>query len=242
MTLSYTLFLALLLLAPGIATWAGLQFGAPLVMITRAPERPGSTTTLAIVVFGAMVGHFLLSCLLTLMDYVCSHTASCVATQFDPNVYRVIITGAKAQPGMPAVAYTWWLFALILPSILMALILGLLVRSRRFARWFEPVTFGWLLPLIEKSSKPNRTIIAWVVTSIEREGCNIGYVGHVGQLSFDENKAVTMLTLRECDMFLLRNTGETIMRLPVQRKPIPLLHLQAKDIANIAFEVINVAT
>jgi hypothetical protein len=242
MTFSYTLFLALLLLAPGIATWAGLQFGAPLQLITRAPERPGSTTTLAIVIFGAMIGHFLLSCLLALMDYGCDLTAICMKTQFDPNVYRVLITGEKARPGMPAVAYTWWLFALILPSIMMALIAGLLVRSRRFARWFEPATFGWLLPLIEKSRTPSHGIIAWVVTSIEREGCNIGYVGAVSQLSFDENKAVTMLTLRDCEMFLLCNTGETIIRIPVQRKPIPLLHLQAKDLANIAFQVIEATT
>jgi hypothetical protein len=242
MTLSYTLFLALLLLAPGIATWAGLQFGAPRQMITRAPERPGSTTTLAIIVFGAMIGHFLLSCLLALMDFMCDLTAQCIAIHFDPNIYRVTITGAKAQPGMPAEAYAWWLFALIIPSVLMALLASLLVRSRRFARWFEPATFGWLMPLIEKSREPNHSIIAWVVTSIESEGCNIGYMGNVGQLSFDENKAVTMLTLRECEMFLLRNTGETIMRIPVQRKPIPLLHLQAKDLANVAFQVIEVAT
>jgi hypothetical protein len=61
---SYTLFLALLLLAPGLGGWAGLRIGERSDLISQTPERPGSTASLFVIVFGALVGHIFRPCTL----------------------------------------------------------------------------------------------------------------------------------------------------------------------------------
>ena len=59
MTFSYSLFLALLLLFLGLCFWAGWRVGERTDFLSPTPDRPNSTVTLFIVVFGTIAGHLL---------------------------------------------------------------------------------------------------------------------------------------------------------------------------------------
>lgn len=241
MTFSYTLFLALLLLAPGIAAWAGLQVGARSGITKPVPERPGSTATLAVIVFGALIGHLLLAAAFAVQTGFYVWSGCCMAVDFDPNVYRAITSGTKASVKLPDLAYFWWFIALLLPSFATFFASKWVVGWPSFVRAFEPATFGWLFPLVEKSrsTENNRFIVASVVTTNAHDGTAFGYEGVVVQLSFDENKSIAMLILRDFDMFLLANFMTGTLSTPAEKPAFELIHLQAKDIASISFRIIQ---
>jgi hypothetical protein len=59
MTLGYQLFIALLLLLPGIVGWVCVRAGSTDDLLSPMPDRQGSTTTLAAIVLFACLGHLL---------------------------------------------------------------------------------------------------------------------------------------------------------------------------------------
>lgn len=237
MSFSYTLFLALLLLAPGLGLWAGLRVGERSELISQAPEKPGSTFSLLVIVFGALIGHIFLSALFALQASFCSWASSCIASGFDPNVYRVILTNGRSVGTPTDVAFLSWFVSLLLP----ALIVGLFAYKASSWRWVrdlrEAASFGWLKRWVDLARPANSFIIAYVVTTLEYEGNHVAYEGIVENIALDDNRAIKMLVLSSCDRFLVRVHGNNVERIDVDHAPIPLIQLEASNFANVALEV-----
>lgn len=237
MSFSYTLFLALLLLAPGLGVWAGLRIGERSELISQAPERPGSTFSLMVIVFGALVGHILLSALFTLQQGVCGWSGRCLALGFDPNIYRVILTNGRSVRAPSDLAFLSWFVSLLLP----ALIVGLVAYWASSWRWVrdrrEAASFGWLKRWVDLARPANSFIIAYVVTKLEHDGANVAYEGIVENIALDDNRAITMVVLSSCDRFLVRVTPDKVERVDADHAPIPLIQLEAENFLNVALEV-----
>lgn len=237
MSFSYTLFLALLLLAPGLGLWAGLRAGERSDLISQAPETPGSTFSLLVVVFGALLGHILLSALFALQAVLARATGCCIAVSFDPNIYRVILTNGRSA-GMPSDgAFLSWFVSLLLPALIVGLV-GYRASSWRWVRDLrEAASFGWLKRWVDLARPSNSFIIAYVVTTLEHEGANVAYEGIVENIALDANRSINMLVLSRCDRFLVRIGTDKVERVDTQHAPIPLIQLEASNFVNVALEV-----
>ncbi|UYY58309.1 hypothetical protein [Sphingomonas sp. S2-65] len=237
MSFSYTLFLALLLLAPGLGLWAGLRAGERSELISQAPEKAGSTFSLLVIVFGALVGHILLSGLFAVQAGACGWSGRCLRVGFDPNVYRVILTNGRSA-GVPSDgAFLCWFVSLLLPAV----IVGAVAYRASGWRWVrdlrETASFGWLKRWVDQARPANRFIIAYVVTTLEHDGANVAYEGIAENIALDDNRAIKMLVLSSCDRFLVRVRADTVERINAEHAPIPLIQLEASNFVNVALEV-----
>lgn len=237
MSFSYTLFLALLLLAPGLGLWAGLRAGERSELILQAPEKPGSTFSLLVIVFGALLGHILLSALFAVQAGFCRWSERCLALGFDPNVYRVILTNGRSAGTPSDSAFLGWFVSLLLP----ALIVGLVAYRASSWRWVrdlrEASSFGWLKRWVDLARPANSFIIAYVVTTLEHEGANVAYEGIVENIALDDNRAIKMLVLSSCNRFLVRVSADKVERIDTEHATIPLIQLEASNFINVALEV-----
>lgn len=237
MSFSYTLFLALLLLAPGLGLWAGLRAGERSELISQAPEKPGSTFSLLVIVFGALFGHILLSALFALQAGICQWSERCFTFGFDPNVYRVILTNGRSAGTPSDGAFLSWFVSLLLP----ALIVGFVAYRASGWRWVrdlrEASGFGWLKRWVDLARPANSFIIAYVVTTLEHDGSNVAYEGIVENIALDDNRAIKMLVLSNCDRFLVRISADKVERIDSEHAPIPLIQLEADNFVNVALEV-----
>lgn len=237
MSFSYTLFLALLLLAPGLGVWAGLRAGERSELISQAPEKPGSTFSLLVIVFGALVGHIVLSGIYAIQAAACEHAVRCFQLSYDPNVYRVILTSGRSAGTPSDWAFLSWFVSLLTPALIIG---GLaywasgwkLVRNLR-----ENATFGWLKRWVDLARPANSFILAYVVTTLEHEGANVAYEGIVENIALDDNRAISMIVLSSCDRFLVRISDKSVERIDTDHAPIPLIQLEARNFVNVALEV-----
>jgi hypothetical protein len=237
MSFSYTLFLALLLIAPGLAVWAGFRIGERDALLSQAPEKPGSTLSLLIIVFGALAGHILMSGLFVVQTIWCSQTRFCLPLSFDPNVYRVILTNKIGAEHPDDSAFVVWFTALLVPALLTG-VFAWWASGWRWVRAFrENATFGWLRPLIDEARSGESFIVAYVVTTLEHNGANVAYEGIVENVALDDNRAISMLVLKRCDRFLVRITSDNVERIDTTHQSIPLIQLEAKNFVNVALEV-----
>lgn len=237
MSFSYTLFLALLLLAPGLGLWAGLRAGERSELISQAPEKPGSTVSLLVIVFGALLGHILLSALFALQAVFCNWSEHCLALGFDPNVYRVILTNGRSAGTPSDGAFLCWFVSLLLPALIVGWVAyhasgWLWVRDLR-----EASSFGWLKRWVDLARPANRFITAYVVTTLEHDGAYVAYEGIVENIALDENRAIKMLVLSNCDRFLVRVSADKVERIDAKPAPIPLIQLEAGNFINVALEI-----
>lgn len=237
MSFSYTLFLALLLLAPGLGVWAGLRAGDRSELISQAPDKPGSNFSLFVIVSGALAGHILMSALLALQAGFCAWADSCYPLPFDPNIYRVILGGGRSIGTPTDLAFFCWFISLLLP----ALFVGLLAFWASGWNWVrnmrETATFGWLKRWVDLARPANNFIIAYVVTKLEHEGANVAYEGVVENIALDDNRAIKMLVLSRCDRFLVRVGPDDVQRIDGNHTPIALMHIDADNFVNVALEI-----
>lgn len=237
MSFSYTLFLAFLLIAPGLGVWAGLRIGERSDLLSQAPEKPGSTFSLLVIVFGALAGHILMSALFVAQATWCRVTSLCLSVSFDPNIYRVILTNGRSAGTPSDPAFLSWLLSLLIPALLVGLAANGVSRLQRVRDMLETASFGWLKPLVAKSRRADSFILAYVVTTLEHEGANVAYEGIVENVALDDNRAIAMLVLSRCDRFLVKITAGSVERIDTAHAPIPLLQLEAKNFVNVALEV-----
>lgn len=86
MAFSYSLFLILLLIFPGLCFWAGWRVGERIDFLSPSRDRPNSTLTLFMVVFGTIAGHLLGTGFFAVQASWCRATGLCVGVEFDPNI------------------------------------------------------------------------------------------------------------------------------------------------------------
>jgi hypothetical protein len=241
MSFSYTVFLALLLFAPGLGVWVGLRAGERNELISQAPEKAGSTSSLLIIVFGALAGHILLSVLYLFQSLWCQTTGLCFEVPFDPNVFRIILATGRSPVVAPDLALLCWFFSLLLPAILLA-VLAYFASTRSWVRnQRETATFGWLKRWVDLARPSDSFLLAYVVTTFEHEGAHVAYQGIVENIALDDNRAISMLVISRCDRFLVKVTDNSVDRMEVSSAPIPLLHLAASNFLSVAFEVFKVS-
>ena len=242
MSFSYTLFLVLLLLAPGFSVWGGLRLAEYNALVSQAPERPNSTFSLLTIVSGAVVGHVAMATLLALQETGCDLTRACLSVGFDPNIYRLIVAGEKAArasnafANLPAWAIPVWLIILLVPAMLTGTVAFRVGTWPRVRRLRERSTLGWFQPWIEQARPADRFIIAYVVTSMTHDGAYVAYEGAVVNFALDDNRAIAMIVLGSCDRVLVRITDDGVKRVDAPTS-IGLIQLEARNCLNIALEL-----
>lgn len=240
MNFSYTLFLVLLLISPGLAVWAGFRIGEKNNLLAQAPEKPQSTFSLIVIVFGALLGHLMMGVVYSAQALFCAVAKRCLTLGFDPDVYRAILIG-KAPTGISDFAIVSWLLALLLPSILMFLV-SLGASQLKFVRNFrEASTFGWLKAVVDRRNGNDGFILAYVVTSMEKDGVFVAFEGILENFALDDNKAFAMIVLSQCERFTVRIENSRFYRDSGEagQNKIPLIQIEAKNFKNVALEVFD---
>jgi hypothetical protein len=236
---SFTLFLALILLFPGLCGWAALRLSARTNLLTPRPDKPNSTATLFIIVLGTIGGHLLGAWILALQAILCKITGQCLAVDFDPNVYRVLMTAIRSHERVSDLAIATWFLELAL----MGVVTGTLIERASRASWvqerWDALDYGWLGPAVQAVKVRDTFVVAYVVTRTEHEGASIAYEGIVRQLAKDDDQTITMLVLINVDRFLVKITDAGVERLGRAQNPIAQMQFHLAEIANIALEVIE---
>jgi hypothetical protein len=194
---------------------------------------------LIVIVFGALAGHLSMAVLLACQTAFCTLAKHCWVLKFDPNVYRTILSG-KAPSQASDLAIAFWLFALLLPSALM-FVLSLGISNIKGVRNFrEASSFGWLKAVINRRG-PKGFILAYVVTSMEKDGAFAAFEGIVENFALDDNKAFAMIVLSQCERFLVKIQDGKYYRDSgsAGRNKIALIQIEAQNIKNVAIEVFD---
>ena len=239
MAFSYTLFLALILLFPGLCAWAGLRAGERTDLLTPRPDKPNSTSTLFVVVLGTLIGHLLGAAAFAVQAGLCRLTGLCRAIAFDPNVYRVMFASEKTAGVVTDLAIFAWLAELAVVGIAAGALVAVASRTAWIRERWDAIDFGWLNLPVRQVKAGDAVILAYVVSRTSHEGASVAYQGMVQQLAMDDDQTITMLVLRQVDRFLVRITDQGVERVNQSQQPIAQMQLHLSEIANVALEVIE---
>jgi hypothetical protein len=237
---SYTLFLALILLFPGLCAWAGLRAVERTDLLTPRPDKPNSTASLFVIVMGAIIGHLAGSFVFVLQGLWCRLTGVCFAVAFDPSVYRIVFTSAHEVGAVTDMAIFAWLLELALVGLFAGWLVATLAKTRWVKTRWDVLDFGWLSKPVREVEEGRSFILAYVVTKSGHADASIAYEGVVQQLALDDDQVITMLVLGQVDRFLVRVTYNGVERIdgpPVA--PIPQMQFHLSEIANVALEVLE---
>lgn len=242
MTISLSLAWALFVLAPGLATYAGLFMAKQADVVHPAAPAPNSFMALAVVIFGALASHALGSSFLALNDLYVLCVGPVFETRWTPNVYAYFLGNPREAD--PDLGIETALLLLNL-GVLSIIAYGLTARVSGQASagsGFHTFLYGWLSPVLaQMNPEPGglKHLIAYVVTDIEAPKALVGYEGQVENLSLNADKQIVSLTLRNCRSFYLNADGKTIGHSVIARElPIPRLQLDQSQIKNIALSVV----
>lgn len=239
MAFSYSLFLALLLLFPGLCFWAGWRAGERTDFLSPTPDRPNSTVTLFIVVFGTIGGHLLGTGFFAIQAAWCRATAFCYNPGFDPNIYRAFLRGAAGARDAPDLALEMWLLAMLLIGAVTGMIAHWMVQREAVSGKTDPIAFGWLNPAVQAVKKGDSFVVAYVLTKTSHECFTIAYEGTVQQLALDEDQSIKFVVLNDVDRFLVKISEKGLERVDAPSTPITQLKITAAEIANVALEVVR---
>jgi hypothetical protein len=238
-TLSYTLFFALILLFPGLCAWAALRAVERTDLLTPRPDKPNSTATLFVIVVGTIFGHLVGALAFVLQNVWCRLTQACFTVAFDPNVYKMIFTIGRNAGVINDFAVFAWLSDLTLVGLFAGWAATVLARVRWVKTRWDAMDFGWLSKPAREVAEGRSFILAYVVTKTSHEGANIAYEGVVQQLAVDDDQVITMVVLGQVDRFLVRVTARGVERTDEPHPPIAQMQLHLSEIANIALEVLD---
>ena len=243
--LSYSLVLALFLLGPGFATYAGIFFSRRRDRFQASPPPPNSIFSLALVGMAALGWHTIWALVLALNDGVCRHVR-CLAVPFEPDVYAATLAFGAKDHGAAVSASEVAAFLLTCSGLTLAAFAAssFAARSRRLTGLLRSPLYGMYAGLAEEaaeaaSKSPTAYITAYVVTDLEESGASLGYFGVLENLQVGADKQVAGVALLDVGTFLLR-VGRTVSRTANLRDaPIERMLISGSHIQNIAFEVVR---
>lgn len=238
MTWGFSLLGALLLLFPGFCAWLGLRNGSRTDYLSPVPDKPNSTHTLFVVLFGALVAHAAGAIAFAAQELYC-RIGPCFATGIDPDVYKAILRHDQALAGS-SIGIALALVFFIALGILTGVAFERVGRSSALANLARPDTQGWVRAIAQGAADPNKVVTAFVLTKTGHEGLFAAYEGVVQQLTLDEDQAVTMITLAGVDRFLVEIAERNMRRLDTDTRSMPLMQILKPEIANVAFDIIDV--
>jgi len=235
---SYTLFLVLLLIFPGLCFWAGWRLGERTDFLTPSPDVPNSTLTLFIVVVGTLLGHLLGTSLYTLQSLWC-YTGLCLPISFDPNIYRALVKGVAGAGTAPDAAFEVWLFSMLMIGLSTGAFAYWMSHWKWITDRLDPVAFGWLAPAVQAVKRGDSFVVAYVLTSTSHEGASIAYEGTVQQLALDGDQSIKLIVLNDVDRFLVKITTTGLERFDSETTPITQLQIAGDEIVNVALEIVR---
>jgi len=246
-TLGFNVVLALFVLAPGFAALAGIWVGSQHERFRPSAPPPGSILSLSVVTFGALAAHTTLALLMLLRtplvdlgERIQAWIGFGVPWRM-PNPYVVILALKDGAPSELDIALTFLLMLLL--SVAAFFTAAALVQSDSPQGRNRRLLYGWLADLVEQVSEPNRYITAFVLTDIEKDGRFLGYEGLVENMTMTNEKQVASILLSDANTFYVSLESEKIGRVDVPRaSAIPLLHIAADNIKNIAFQPFELVT
>lgn len=237
MNLSFALVVALFLLAPGFAAYAGLFTGSRSKSFQPASAAPGSLFALGFISVAAIFAHAL-AALLFWLNEVAFERAGGLAIGIEPNLYVALVAlpgGDTALLSGQIVAILFGLVALCLAAFVAA------VRAVRLDAVRARLTvqlYGWLSELVEASRAPDRYVSAFVLTDIEHDGQVLGYEGFLENLSVDSGKQIVSLLLSDSRRFRIRMSDAGVAREALPHEDtIALIYLEREHVRNVAFTV-----
>lgn len=239
MAFSYTLFLVLLLIFPGLCFWAGWRFGERTDFLTPSPDVPNSTLTLFIVVVGTLLGHLLGTTFYAVQSSWCKLTELCITIPFDPNIYRALVKGTSAAGAAPDFAFELWLLSMLLVGAATGLLANWMSHWKWVTDRLDPVAFGWLTPAVQAVKQGDSFVVAYVLTKTSHDGASVAYEGTVQQLALDGDQSIKLIVLNDVDRFLVKITENGLERLDSESTPIVQLQITASEIVNVALEAVR---
>ena len=253
MTFSYNLVLALFLLAPGFAAFAGLFFSSRREpSLHPAPPAPTSVLTLALVTLAALCLHGAWAFVLAAQDLWSQHHWH-LTVPFQPNIYVALLeAGEKAQaaggaqsPIAPPIGggdIAAILVTLIAQSLLGYRVTMGIVSHRKAEALLRPFLYGWAAEILPEAQEEGivNLITAFVVTRIEGSDIAFGYEGSVETLTLGPDKEVLSIFLTQVTAFYIElEAGKFKRRVLPLTSGIPNLYLPKEEIRNVSFTVLR---
>jgi len=239
MTFGYALLGALVLLLPGFAGYYGMRLAETANLIKPAPDRPNSNFTIFVIVLLALIAH-LLGAVLFAANEIAARSVLLLRIPFDPNPYHVLWSGQV--PGtMSGVGFVWELGYFVLLTVAMGTGCNILIAKSHITSVTTPLRFGWLLPIARKVEAGSHVVIGYVMTTTGHDGAWIAYEGMVRRLALNDDDAIEMIVLEQCDRFVVRIVDGKVERIDSEGQTIELIHLRDAQVANYALEVIEVS-
>ncbi|MBW6531452.1 hypothetical protein KZ820_11970 [Sphingomonas sp. RRHST34] len=237
MNWGYPLLGTLVLLFPGLCAWLGLRSGSRIDYLSPLPDRPNSTSTLFVILAGALLAHVVGAGLFAVQELYCRR-APCLRLPVDPNVYKAMLRHDQVFAGTStAIALALLFFTLL--GLLSAASFQRVARSVPLSAVMRPELHGWVRMIAAGTADPDRLVIASVLTRTGHNGRFAGYEGIVHQFTLDEDEVVAMIVLAEADRFLIEIGDTAASRHHVEDRSMSLVQLQQAEIANVAFDVID---
>ena len=241
--LSYSLVLAIFLLGPGFATYAGIFFSFRGGRFQAAPPPPNSIFSLAVVGLSALVWHTGWAIILAVDEGLCRK--ACLAVPFDPDVYSAALGSAQksvaALSGAEVAAFLSTCLGLSVAAFFVSVALarvGFVTERLRqplyglYAGLAEEAAGAALAPL-------GKYVTAYVLTDLEKDGAFLCYFGVLENLQVGVDKQVAGVAIVGVDTFLLR-LGRTVQRTSALRdEPIDRIIIAGAHLQNIAFEIVQ---
>lgn len=249
MTFSYNLVLALFLLAPGFAAFAGLFFSSHNERrVHPAPPSPTSVLTLALVSLAALGLHAIWAAVLFVQDLWVGAGFPHFNLPFEPNIYADLLNAGQgdAAAGLGGGEIAAILLTLVGLSLAGYFATSGFIKSTWGSEVTRPFLYGWAADLVEQindEKEPGyvRLVTAFVLTTIEGEGAVFGYEGLLQNLTLTPEKSITSVTLSQVTAFYVKLAPGHFKRVVLPRtKGIPDLFLPKEQIRNVSFTVFRV--
>lgn len=239
MVFSLTVFVAMILLLPGFALFAG-AFGAPTRTFRAAPPPPTSFAALTLVIAGACVGH--LAGLIGAALLTGAGGLTGIALLPPPYELLVRLSASRAVDERELASF---LLTTLMVSAMLAVAASRVMNwdagrsdPARRARWAEPL-YGWLAEIVRKAAPAHRYVTAFVLCDLEWKGGQIGYEGTVDALTLTADKEIASILLTDANVFRITVEAAkgTSTRTVLRTEPIERLHIPKEQIINVAFEI-----
>ena len=235
MTFSYSLVLALFLLAPGFAFVAAIYIAGSPRRMEASPPPPNSVMALAMVTGGALAAHGF-AALVFAMFHLIALLVHGAWSLPEPDPYVLALHLGTLPTGSASLGLAWILILLAGLCALTFWTTHVLVHGPG-ARWksLNAALYGWLHEIREDDGA-----LAYVVTPLTLDGAAIGYEGVVDYVVLDSEKQILSLVLIDAQGFTLVAKGGIVHRVPNPRDAkMSRLVLTKSEIRNVVFDPIR---
>lgn len=229
----------LVLLLPGFAAVLGIRIGEQHELLSPRPHKPNSTVTIFGIAFLSLAAHAAGAGLFAVNE-VLAHHWTLVQLEYDPNFYRALLTG-HFPARLSGAGLSFWLFYVMMLTIGMGALCERLAQVRGLVSATYGPRFGWLLPIAQKVEAGEHVAIGYVLTNSSYNGASMAYEGIIRKLTLNDDDAIEMIALEQCDRFLVKIADDEIKRIDTEgAATIALMQFRAAQIVNVAIELLEI--